>query len=206
MVLLTLIIGLITSYLGSITPSMLNITAIKLRLENGKKNAIQFAFGVAFIVIFQAYIGLYILTILNQYPSILDQLQIVIVIVFAALSIFFYLKSRKDRQEDLAIDTPKKIKNGFLIGVSLSSINMFAIPFFCGVGAMLNLYDWFLLEPLSMLAFSLGSSIGAFFILYHYILLAEKIRPRLQSYTQHFNMALAVLTGFLALFTFFKLL
>lgn len=206
MILLTFLMGLITSYLGSITPSMLNITAIKLRFEQGKKQAIRYAAGVSFIVVFQAYIGLLILTTLHKYPNILDQIQYVIVVVFAALSIYFFRKSKQEKQERLDSNLQKKNKNTFLIGLTLSSINMFAIPFFCGIGTLLDLYNWLDFDPFSMFIFSFGSSLGTFLILYHYIILAQKIQPRLQQYTHYFNYILGGLTGFLALFTFFKLL
>lgn len=45
MLFLTFFLGLSTSYLGTISHSILNITATKIRIEKNKKTAIDFSFG-----------------------------------------------------------------------------------------------------------------------------------------------------------------
>ena len=57
MLALHFIFGFITSFLGSLTPSMLNVTAAKISLNKGKNSAIKFAIGVSVIVFIQAYVA-----------------------------------------------------------------------------------------------------------------------------------------------------
>lgn len=199
----TFFIGMISSYLGSITPSMLNITATKISLEKGKKTASWFAVGVSFIVIFQAFFGLYFLKIINKNPFILQGIQIIAIVIFAVLSVVFFRKALHEKRQEPA----KKISsNGFISGVGLSIINMFAIPFFCGVGALFDMYHLILLEPIDIVIFAIGSSLGTFFILYNYIVLAEKIKPKIARFTQYLNYILSAITGIVAIFSLVKLL
>lgn len=203
MLFLTFFLGLSSSYLGTITPSMLNITATKISIEKSKKTAINFSIGVSFIVLFQAFFALLFLKIIHTSPIILDTIQSVSIIIFIILSVFF-LKKAIQEQKNI---TPKKMRqNGFLTGIGLSLINMFSIPFYCGVGAAFNMYGWLELDIVSVSIFVLGSAIGTYFILYHYVLLAEKIKPKIAKFSKYLNFVLGSITGIVALVSLIKLL
>lgn len=202
MLLLTFLLGFIISYIGSISPSMLNITAVKISLEKTKTAANQFAIGVSFVSLFQAFFALLFLKVILKNPVILDSLEKVAAIVFLLLSIFFFREARKEQQ----ISASKTTKNGFISGAGLSLINLFSIPFYAGVAAVLNNNGWLNLELLSILLFSLGSTLGTYFILSHYILLADKIKPKIAQFSQYLNYVLSAITGVVALATLFKML
>lgn len=203
MVFIAFFLGLISSYIGTMTPSMLNITATKISLEKGENSAKQFAIGVSVIVIFQAFFGLYFLTFIFENPIILNSIHKISIFIFAILSIAFFIKALQEQKE---VVVKKSTKNPFLIGIGLSSINMFSIPFFCGVAAVFNMYDWLALEKYSILLFSFGSSIGTFLILYHYSILAEKLKPKIAKFTKYLNYILSVITGVAALAALLKII
>jgi threonine/homoserine/homoserine lactone efflux protein len=203
MLFLTFFLGFSTSYLGTVTPSMLNITATKISIEKGKKTAIHFSIGVSLIVLFQAFFALLFLKVIYASPIILETIQSVSIIVFAGLSFFFF---RTAIQEQKEVATKKSIKNGFLTGIGLSLINMFSVPFYCGVGAAFNLYGWLELDLISVSVFVLGSALGTYFILYHYVLLAEKIKPKIAKFSKYLNFVLGSVTGIVALISLIKLL
>tara|TARA_R110002073_G_scaffold123234_1_gene266784 strand:+ start:77761 stop:77946 length:186 start_codon:yes stop_codon:yes gene_type:complete len=52
------ILGFITSFLGTVFPSMLSMTTVKISIRENQKKAISFAAGVSLIVIGQAYVAL----------------------------------------------------------------------------------------------------------------------------------------------------
>lgn len=203
MLFLSAFLGFITSYLGMITPSMLNITAIKISIEKNKKTAIYFSIGVAFIVLFQAYFALFFLKVIYANPTILETIEIAASVVFSILSVFFFWKAVQEQKEIVA---KKIVKSGFLTGVGLSFINMFAIPFYCGVAALLNMYDFLELNLINISFFVLGSTFGTFFILYHYVLLAERIKPKIAKFSKYLNFVLGSITGIVALISLIKLL
>jgi threonine/homoserine/homoserine lactone efflux protein len=196
-------LGLSSSYVGTIAPSMLNITATKISLEKSKKTAINYAIGVSSIAVFQAFFALLFLKAIHSSPFIINTLQSIAIIIFSMLSIFFF---RKAIQEQKKIITKKRIQSGFLTGVGLSLINMFSIPFYCAVGATFNMYDWLQLDLTSISFFVLGSGIGTYFILHHYVLLAEKIKPKIARFSKYLNFILGTITGIVALGSFIKLL
>ncbi len=202
MLFLTLLFGFITSYLGMITPSMLNITALKISIEKSKNTALYYSGGVALVVIFQGYFALFFLKIIYADPTILETIEIGAIIIFSILSIFFFWKAFQDQKE---IVTRKLVKSGFLTGMGLSMINMFAVPFYCGIGALLNMYGILELNITSISFFVLGSTFGTFLILYHYILLAEKIKSKISRFSKYLNFFLGGVTGIMALISLIKI-
>ena len=86
----------------------------------------------------------------------------------------------------------------------LSLLNLFGIPFFCGVTAFLMSFDLMNFDPISIFFYVLGSVIGAFFILYLYGKYAFKIQQKTGKMTQNINLILCCITASFALFTFLK--
>ena len=203
MIFSNLILGILTAYIGSITPSMLNMTAAKISIEKDKKTALQFAIGVSSVVFIQALLALLFLKAIHSNPLILDSIQIISIIIFMVLSIVFLKKALNEQK---AIIPKKSLKNGFLTGIGLSFINMFSIPFYCGIGAVFNMYGWLSLELSKVMFFVIGAVIGTYLILNHYVLLAEKIKPKIAKFTKYLNFILAVITGFVAVFSLIKIL
>ena len=202
MLFLYFFLGLSTSYLGTLTPSMLNITATKISIEKSKKTAINFSIGVSVIVLFQAFFALLFLRVIHESPFILDTIQSVSIVIFTLLSIFFFRKAIHEQKD---IPAKKMTQNGFLTGIGLSLINMFSIPFYCGVGAAFNMYGWLELDIISVSVFVIGSATGTYFILYHYVLLAEIIKPKIAKFSKYLNFVLGAITGIVALVSFIKI-
>lgn len=197
------ILGLVTSYIGLIPPSMLNLNAIKISIEKDQKTAIQFAFGVSLVVLIQAFLALLFLKKIHTNTFIIDSIQILSIIIFFILSIVFFVKALKEQKTQ----TKKtKLKNGFLTGIGLSFINMFSIPFYCGMGAIFNMHGWLNLNINSLIWFVVGTAIGTYLILTHYIALAKKIKPRLALITKYLNFILSAITGLVAIYSLIKIL
>lgn len=199
----TFFLGLSSSYLGTVTPSMLNITATKISIENNKRAAINYAIGVSLIVVLQAYFALFILKALHLNTFILESIQIISVAIFSILSVFFYYKARNNNLHSSAQKTSKK---SFITGLGLALLNMFAIPFYYGIGSFFNMQGWLHLDEISIFIFVIGSGLGTYLLLYNYIFLAEKIKSRLTSLTQYINYFLSLFTGVIAIVSFIKIL
>jgi len=203
MLIIYFLLGFVISYIGSITPSMLNVTAAKISIEKNKKLAIEFAVGVSTIVLFQAFFALLFLKFIYQNPIVLESIEKVAIVVFAILSVVFFWKARQEQKE---IVSKNQKRSGFITGMGLSLVNMFSIPFYSGVGVTLNMSGWFNLDTLSIGVFTLGAALGTFFILYHYIKLAEKIKPRLAKFSKYLNYFLSAITGIVAVISLIKIL
>ncbi len=184
------VFGFITSFLGSLTPSMLNMTAAKIRLNKGKNSALKFAFGVSIIVFIQAYVATLFTRYLRENPTFVQSLQKIALVIFVVLSFYFYNQYKKDK---IKTKDPKQgYKNTFAVGLLLSSLNMFSIPFYCGITTALDVAGWLRFSQQYILSFVIGSSMGTFMLLYIYLNYAEKIQSKSKGLSKNLNLILSI--------------
>ena len=195
--------GFFSSFIGSITPSMLKMTAIKVSLEKGIEASKKYALGVSFIAIPQVVIAVILTRYIAENPTILETLEKVGIIIFIGLSYYFYNESKKGKIKTESIKSKKE--NPFLTGITLSFLNMFAIPFFCGIIVALDLFELFSFEVFPIFFFILGTILGTFCILFVYARFANIIQQKTGKLTKDINIILSVLTALVALITFIKL-
>lgn len=125
------------------------------------------------------------------------------VVVLLLLSVYFYKLNKKERKTKAEIH---KNKNPFVSGIVLSSLNMFAIPFFSGIIALLVSFNLIDFRFSSILLFIIGSVIGTYYILYLYGRYAYKIQQKTGKLTNHINLILCLITAAFAVFTIVKLM
>ena len=110
---LQFILGFIASFVATLPPGLLNLTSLKISLEKGIKKSHYFALGVSTIIFFQSYISLAILKYMHNQTMVGVYMQIIGVIVFTTLIIYFfrsYLKVKRDIPKK-----PSRIKNSFYL-------------------------------------------------------------------------------------------
>ncbi|WP_299118964.1 hypothetical protein [uncultured Tenacibaculum sp.] len=201
MILSHLALGFITSYIGYTPPSMLNITASKICIENNRKIAYQFALGASVIVLIQVLLAVLLSSFLKEYPEIIIWVKKIAIFVFAIISATFIYKGlSKSKQKE-----NKPIRNGFFFGLSLSSVNMFAIPFFAVAHSSFVMHGWAMSGLVCTSVFGLGTVLGTFAILSSYLFLAQKFENKLIEYSKYFTILIGVITGFIAIYSAVKL-
>lgn len=190
------------AYFGLISPGMLNMTALKIRINTGKFESVKFAIGASIVVFIQAGIALYFADYFLKNPTIIQTLKKIAVFVFFILSIFFYVLSRKQ----LNPKTTSANGNFFLKGVGMSAINMLAIPFYLGLSIYLTSINKLIIEQPYILLFVFGAGIGSFLIFYTYILFANIIIKKVSFIAKNINLLLSLLFLLLGIFTLIKIL
>lgn len=195
------LIVLLFSFLGFTPPSVLNMTALKIRLNNDKKEFSKFTSGVLSIVFLQAFLSIYLTEYISKNPIFLEVFEKVGIAVLLILSFYFFKQNKKEKKQ---IVTYKKRKNAFFTGLFLSSLNMFAIPFFCGISALLMTFNLMHFDVTSISLFVIASVVGAFLILFLYGKFAYKIQQKTGNLTNNINLVLCFITAGFALFTFLK--
>ncbi len=198
------VFGFSTSFLGMIFPSMLNMTTVKISLERGRSKANYFAIGVSTMVILQAYFSIALSEYIMRHPEVVELIQAMASLIFAGLAIYFYLAFKKDKKHTGKVK--EDCRNTFLIGLLLSAVNMFAIPFYYGVTLFLGSLGLFQLTSAHIFLFALGSALGSFLILYAYPLFIKKINKNNGRKKINMNLILSLLTGALSLITLLKVL
>lgn len=196
-------LGFVISFVGSITPSMLNMTALIISLKKGEESSKKYAFGVSLVVALQVYIAVILTKFITENPKILETLEKAGIVIFIFLCYYFYQESKKGKIKVDEVSTKKELP--FLTGVTLSLLNMFAVPFFCGTIVTLDIFNLFFYDTFSILFFTLGSVLGTFNILFLYGKFAKTIQKKTGKLTKDINLILSILTGFVAVFTIIKL-
>lgn len=182
---------------------MLNMTALKISLEKGREAGNKYALGVSVVVIPQIYIAVLLTEYIFENPTILETLDKVGIVIFILLSFYFYRASKKSKIQVEGIKSKKE--NPFLAGITLSVLNMFAIPFYAVTAITLDTFNLFYFDVLSVFFFVAGSVIGTFYILFLYGKFAKIIQQKTGKLTKDINLILAILTGVVAVFTIVKI-
>lgn len=194
---LPLIIGFFAAFIGLLAPSMLNMTAARTSIEKGRRCGILFAAGAASVVFIQGFIAVTFAKYLVANPAVITKLKTAAIFVLLALSIFFFIQARKTFN---AAGRKKKGKS-YIIGLSLSSLNMLAIPFYLAMATLAESKGWMSIEKPFSLIFVLGAVLGAFSIFSIYAIFAEIIAKRAAFIAKNINYILSGLFIILATLT-----
>ena len=204
-IILPFILGFLIAAVGIFPPGMLNMTIAKLSVKENKQQALLFAYGAVLIVLIQAFTGLYFAKFLDSHPVVSDNLKKFGVVIFIILTIAFIYAGLKSKKPTVEVEIKDK-KNRFIFGVSLSSLNMFAIPYYAFLSLTLASKNIFDFELVSIIIFSIGAALGTYFIFYIYALLFKKIEHKVGFITNNINFLIAAVTGIVAISSIYKML
>ena len=194
--------GILMAYFGLISPGMLNMTALKIRINTNKAASVKFALGASLIVFFQAGLALLFADYFAKNPNVIAWLKILGVFVFFILSIFFFRLSKKKTNAE--IENTKG--NYFFRGIAMSSINMLAIPFYLGISIYLVSIQKIIIEQPYIFIFVFGASLGSFLLFYTYIFFAKIIIVKVSFIVKNINLILSLLFFILGIITVMKML
>lgn len=197
-----IVYGFMIAYIGLISPGMLNMTTLKLRIDVGKLESIQFAIAASIVVFFQAGIALFFADFFMKNQNIINYLKMVGVVVFFILSIVFYLQTKKKIKEV----KNKRKGNYFFLGLGMSVINLLAIPYYLTVSIFLAADNKIIIEQPYIILFILGASFGTFLLLSTYMAFAKFINKRISFIAKNINIILSMLFLILGIVTLYKLL
>ena len=82
-------LGFLIAAVGIIPPGLINMTAAKVSLKDGRNEAIFFAIGATIIVFIQSYSALLFANFINNHPSVINSLEEIGFIIFFSLTIYF---------------------------------------------------------------------------------------------------------------------
>jgi threonine/homoserine/homoserine lactone efflux protein len=207
-IVLPLALGTVISLLGTLLPGLLNMTAARISLRDGRKRAVIYCLGAVTVIFFQMYIAVSFVKFINQNPDIIDMLQEVGIAIFGLLTIYFLFIAKKPitKQEEEAVSIKSKTGRYFL-GVLLSALNFFPIPFYVFISITLGTYGYFdFTDPLFVALFVLGGVLGSFAMLYLYVVFFKNFKDNLGFITRNINYIIGGVTGLVAVITLIRLL
>lgn len=197
---LPLLLGFLTSAIGITPPGLINMTAAKVSIEEGRSRALVFSFGAVVIILFQTFLAVVFAKFIDQNPSVLLLLREVGLVIFAALSFYFFFTSKKLKPKKNNIKLKSK-KSRFFLGMLLSALNFFPIPFYVFVSVTLASYEYFSFEKSFVCSFVIGSGLGALFAFYCYIAFFKKLENKTDFLLKNMNYIIGTITGVVSIIT-----
>ena len=92
----SLFLGFVTAFVGITPPGLINMTAAKVGITDGRKRAMMFVLGATIIVFLQTYISVMFAQYINQHEEIVVLFREIGLGIFAALSIYFLFFANLD--------------------------------------------------------------------------------------------------------------
>jgi threonine/homoserine/homoserine lactone efflux protein len=201
-----LISGFIAAAIGIIPPGLINMTAAKINLKEGKKNALWFVIGAVLVIFFQVYVAVLFARVIDNRPDVLTLLREVGFVIFSILTIYFLFIAKEPKTKKKSKIKKSSKKSRLFLGMLLSGLNFFPIPYYVVVSVALASYNLFVFENTIIFTFVLGSVLGSFAVLYSYIAFFGRIEKKTDYLMRNMNTIIGSITGLVAIATLFNIL
>lgn len=203
---LPFIFGFFAAVVGIIPPGLINLTAAKISLIDGKNNALKFVFGALLVISFQTYISVFFAQYINSHQEIVLLIREIGLGIFIALSVYFLKFAKKPSAPSPTTKVIKSKRNRFLVGMFVSAINFFPIPYYVLISITLATYKLFSFELIQEFVFVFGVLIGSSMVFYMYVEFFNKMKNKADYFITNMNRIIGAITGIVALITLINLL
>jgi len=204
---LPVLLGFTAAAIGTTPPGLLNMTAAKVSMRDGRNRALWFAFGASVVVFFQTLIAIFFARFIDRNATISNSLQELGLVIFVFLTLYFFWSAKRTKIKPPKQDVKIRTKSSrFFMGMLLSSLNLFPIPYYVFVSISLASYEWFEFKPVFMYVFALGTSLSAFLIFFCYISFFKNKKPESSFLSNNINYIIGSITGLVAVVTLFKII
>jgi len=195
-----LFFGFISAIVAIIPPGLINMTAAKVNHREGKRNALWFVLGAIIVICFQVFFAVLFAKIINHRPDLVVLLREIGFGIFTALTIYFLLIAKQPKGKSKKLKNKSKTKR-FFLGMLLSALNFFPIPYYVFISISLASYKLFSFETTSILIFVTGVVIGSFLVFYFYISFFNRIENKRDYLMKNMNTIIGSITGLIAIIT-----
>ena len=181
------------------------MTAAKVSIRDGRDRALLFVIGAVIIIFFQTLSAVFFAHFIDSRPDVVILLREIGLGVFAVLTVYFFFlaKEPKFKKEEMKMHSKT---NRFFLGMLLSTLNFFPVPYYVFVTITLSSYQLFSFERISIFLFLLGVVLGSFGVFYYYISFFKKIESKTDFFFKYMNQIIGSITGIVALITLVNIL
>jgi threonine/homoserine/homoserine lactone efflux protein len=201
----SLFLGFFTAFIGIIPPGLINMTAAKVNLKEGKRNAMWFVLGAILVIFFQSFFAILFAKIINRRPDLVTLLREVGLGIFATLTLYFLVLAKKPKDKTRKFKKNSKT-NRFFMGMLLSGLNFFPIPYYVFVSVTLASFKLFSFDHMSIFIFVNGVVLGSFLVFYGYISFFNKIEKKTDYVTKNMNTIIGTITGLISVITLWNVI
>jgi threonine/homoserine/homoserine lactone efflux protein len=201
----SLFLGFFTAFIGIIPPGLINMTAAKVNLKEGKRNAMWFVLGAILVIFFQSFFAILFAKIINRRPDLVTLLREVGLGIFATLTLYFLVLAKKPKDKTRKFKKNSKT-NRFFMGMLLSGLNFLPIPYYVFVSVTLASFKLFSFDTTSIFIFVNGVILGSFLVFYCYISFFNKIENKTDYVTKNMNTIIGSITGLISVITLWNVI
>jgi threonine/homoserine/homoserine lactone efflux protein len=187
MIFLTFFLGLIANFIGYIPPGNINLTVVRITINRGIKQAMQFIIAFSCVELFFTFFIMHAAKWLSAQVHLDVVIDWVMFALFLVLGIITWLNRKKPPQAKQSEHA--SIKHGIILGF----VNPMQVPFWIITGTYLITHEWILDGNIALIIFSIGSAAGAFLCLFLYARFAQYIQSKFALSTRVINTAIAIL-------------
>jgi threonine/homoserine/homoserine lactone efflux protein len=200
-----LFFGFISAFIGIIPPGLINMTAAKVNHKEGKRNALWFVLGAILVIFFQVFFAILFAKIINRRPDLVTLMREVGFGIFASLTIYFLWIAKTPKGKSKKLKKNSKTKR-FFLGMLLSALNFFPIPYYVFVSVTLASYKLFSFDTTSIFIFVNGVIMGSFSVFYFYISFFNRIESKRDFIMKNMNTIIGSITGLIAIITLINII
>ncbi len=185
---------------GVIPPGLINMSVAKTCVQHGKKDGVLVAVGASVVVAFQALIAILLARYIFGNPFVQNMLLRTGLVIFLIMAIFFFIKAKRSRVKKVKIPKHAGIRS-LGKGMMISVLNVLPIPYFCALGAALNVSGKVEYDIIAISFFITAAVFGTFTTLYLYVIFFARIENKSASFAKYSNYFMAGLMLVLVLIT-----
>ncbi|WP_338646508.1 LysE family transporter [Flavobacterium sp. KS-LB2] len=201
----SLFLGFVTAFVGITPPGLINMTAAKVNMREGKTSAYWFVLGAVIVIFCQATLAILFARYIDGRPDVIVLLREVGFVIFSVLTIYFLLIAKKPKAKKGKIKK-KSTSTRFFLGMLLSGLNFFPIPYYVFVSVTLASYKLFVFDISHVFIFVTGVVLGSFLVFYLYITFFQKIEGKTDYMMKNMNTIIGSITGLIALITLINII
>ena len=201
----SLFLGFVTAFVGITPPGLINMTAAKVNMREGKTSAYWFVLGAVIVIFCQATLAILFARSIDGRPDVIVLLREVGFVIFSVLTIYFLLIAKKPKAKKGKIKK-KSTSTRFFLGMLLSGLNFFPIPYYVFVSVTLASYKLFVFDISHVFIFVTGVVLGSFLVFYLYITFFQKIEGKTDYMMKNMNTIIGSITGLIALITLINII
>ena len=205
-ILFNFIIAFSAAFIGVIPPGLINMSAAKISMKEGRRNATLFSLGVCVTVMFQTYIALLFARYLEKNPDVIASLEQVALGIFICITIYFLFIAKDTRRAIPENLVRKSKKKRFFGGIFIAFLNVLPLPYWVYISVTFSAFGWFSFDTPELITAILASGVGTFIMLRLYIhFFKRKDSSRNTPLKVNMNFIIGAVTALISLITAFKI-
>ncbi|MDB5271756.1 MAG: hypothetical protein JWO58_123 [Chitinophagaceae bacterium] len=174
-------LGFVVSFVGSIPPAGVNLTAIRISMEQNKTQALWFSLGAIIVEGILCFGALRFASFIASHQEIDFWIKWIAVPVFLIMGIASLWPTSAPAAEVEVKEIKKNHwwKTNFTYGMFVCGINPMQVPFWLAYGTYFYSNGWLPYDLLSTLTFVIGAISGTYLLLYLFVEYAAKVLSRI---------------------------